>query len=188
MGSHATIVTQRDQVRAARQAEARTKRATVYTAFLAEAEQFASATRTVGDATIGLLSGKPSRGRFRSCLRAMLSGAAPGKIARGLSEGCQAFVLRISTDPLAACSPQGETRLCRAFNRARASYQPVRANFQGALNAVYVYGSRAAVHAARMVASGLPPSLPTTKPTYGAVVEDRSFRVGYNAFLDVMCR
>ena len=43
LGSHATIVTQRDQARETRQAEARTKRARTYSAFLNTANDYSTA-------------------------------------------------------------------------------------------------------------------------------------------------
>lgn len=51
LGSHATIVTQRDQARELRQAEARAKRAEVYAGFLDAAERYRFATEATSDAT-----------------------------------------------------------------------------------------------------------------------------------------
>jgi len=62
LGSNATIATQRDENRESRNAEARTKRATVYRTFLFAGERYSFATLRLSNATEAVLTGRPSKG------------------------------------------------------------------------------------------------------------------------------
>lgn len=66
LGSHATIVTQRDQASAERQAEARTNRAKVYSAYLDAAVSYGAATRRI-QATIRAEKGYKPGAPFSLC-------------------------------------------------------------------------------------------------------------------------
>lgn len=62
-----------------------------------------------------------------------------------------------------------------------------RASFQMAINAIYTYGSDAAVTASRAVAATLPPSLWSTS-TVDLTFSQSSFASAYQGFLRVACQ
>lgn len=182
LGSCATIVTQRDQAQESRKAEARVKRASGYKTFLDDAERFADSTRRLGDAIETIITGRPRSGLLFSCLGAPFRSTKPKD--QPLLKRCITLLDRTTPEALERCT----TGRCRGYYAARAAYQPKRADFQAALNDVYIYGSRNGVRAARRVAGALPQALATRQPTFGAEVDERKYKAGYIALLDVMCR
>ena len=139
LGSHATIVTQRDQAREARNAEARRQRAKVYTAFLDRAQL--------------LLQRRQTLVTMQEVERDARKEDRKVKLGRRLAN---AFPADIS-----------------AHNR-----------FKSALNDIYVYGSRAAVSAARSIDASF-----VDDPKQGAWKLDQAgYMTGYTRFLNVMCR
>jgi hypothetical protein len=139
LGSHATIVTQRDQAREARNAEARRQRAKVYTAFLDRAQSLLQRRRTV------------------------LSTLDVNRDAR--REGRKEISVR---------------GFAKDFNADISAHD----RFKSALNDIYVYGSRAAVSAARSIDASF-----VDDPTQGGPkLDEADYMTGYTRFLNVMCR
>src|SRR6266571_2130465 len=68
-----------------------------------------------------------------------------------------------------------------------AGWQNARYNYQGALNAVYTYGSNKAWQQTHEISAALPPSLASGDTPPGRVNDDL-FRSGYTKFLTIMCR
>lgn len=68
-----------------------------------------------------------------------------------------------------------------------ASFDKSRGDFQVQINAVYTYGSDAAVTVSRRVAGSLPPSLWSTAP-FTWQFDQAQFTQAYQAFLSVACR
>lgn len=177
LGSHATIATQRDQARATQHADARAKRAKVYRAVLDHAQTFASSARRLTDELESVGTGRPSTGLLKRCDR---SGA---KDCRPLGRRA-----RINPKAILACA-RARNRPCRDLNTALAVYDSERADYQGALNDVYLYGSRFGVRASGRLERALPPAVysPDARGV-GFSVDDAKFVAGYNAVLDTMCR
>jgi hypothetical protein len=175
LGARATVTTQRDEARDNRLAEARSKRARVYSDFLSAADRYAGATRR--------LRAAPERwvGSYKRRYKGFYDGCLDGN-----KKQCRQLrpVLRV----LRACV-QRRGKRCRDYRQASTDFLNARPRFQGALNDVYVYGSTRGVQAARKVAGALPPSLyrPGTFRFEGDVPQ-REFESGYNAVLDTMCR
>jgi hypothetical protein len=139
LGSHATVVTQRDQAREARNAEARTQRAKVYTAFLDRAQSRLQRRRTL---VTTLEVDRDARREGR----------------KGISG----------------------RRFAKDFNADISAHD----RFKSALNDIYVYGSRAAVSAARSIDASF-----VDDATQGAPKLDQAgYMTGYTRFLNVMCR
>ncbi len=66
-------------------------------------------------------------------------------------------------------------------------YSAARADFQGALNQVYIYGTQRGVRAARRVAGALPPARYEPRSLTIGDVDESVFSRGYDGVLDTMC-
>jgi hypothetical protein len=88
----------------------------------------------------------------------------------------------------AACKQRRRGTACGVRRSLFNRQDDARADFQGALNDVYIYGSRRGVRAARRVAAALPPSV--YNPDERIALDDikqGKFAAGYSAVLDTMC-
>lgn len=180
LGAHATITTQREQAQDTRRAKARTQRGKVYFRFLAAADAYEAGTQGAIDAVERFVTGSASTGQLRAC-------------ARPSSRKCRSLIRRLRRSRLnripQCYADRRARRVCRALVPFITAYDNAQSRFQGALNQVYIYGSRPAVRATRKVAGSLPPSLYVGPQTFKFdFVDQDGFESGYNAMLDVMCR
>ena len=175
LGARATIVTQREQAREDRSAEARSKRSRVYSRFVAAADSYRTETWRLFDSIERLATGAPSRNRLTDCLI-------------GYNEQCRALdrVARRSgrVQQLRACYPRLEL-LCRPA-RLGGRWDKRRFAYVVALNDLYVYGTNRGVRAARRVADALPTGR-WESDSHLVAPDENAYRKAYRAVLDTMC-
>lgn len=164
IGGVIAITVERDQFAQQRLTTARDKRAQVYAQFLSTSNNLAIDQTTATD-----------------CVRALKRAGSTPRAAR-------------LTAAYVVCDVSSRNQLRAAVRADFGQVLNSRAAYQGAINAVYLYGSDQAVTASHAVSATLPPTLPAALTVVGSlaspafVVSFRRFEAAWINFEGLTCR